>query len=170
MYPEQSNMKARVTIAGRSQKGSTLIIALVMLLLISLLAVGGMQGSILQERMASNSHDRSIAFQASEATLRQAEEDILNDLGSRQAAASTARLSEAWDWDGSSPNASGTGSVGVQVNSEPVYHLAQLALICGSELGGNVSCFERFQATSRGEGGSAEAVAIIQSTVLLPPE
>lgn len=153
-----------------TQEGSTLIIALVMLLLISLLAVGGMQGSILQERMASNSHDRSIAFQASEAALRQAEEDMMGNLGTRQTAASTARLTTAWDWDGSNPAASGTGSVGTQVNSEPVYHLAQLALICGSELGGNVRCYERFQATSRGVGGSAQAIAITQSTVLLPPE
>jgi len=152
------------------QRGSTLIVALVMLLLISLLAVGGMQGSILQERMASNAHDRSIAFQASETALRQAEVDLIDNLGSRQTAAATLRLPVAWDWDGNNPAASGTGNVGTQVNSEPVYHTAQLALICGSELGGAVSCFERFQATSRGEGGSAQAIAITQSTVLLPPE
>ena len=34
-----------------TQRGATLVVALFMLLLISLLAVGGMQGSIMQERM-----------------------------------------------------------------------------------------------------------------------
>jgi len=65
------------------QQGATLIVALVMLLLISLLAIGGMQGSIMQERMASNAHDGALSFQASEAALRQAEDDILNSLPTR---------------------------------------------------------------------------------------
>ncbi len=150
------------------QRGATLIVALVMLLLISLLAVGGMQGSILQERMASNAHDGSIAFQASEAALRQAEADLINNLNARQTASGTARLTTPWAWDGANPAKSGDGNVGVQVNSEPVYHLARLADVC--PIDPTEPCFERFLVTSRGEGGSAEAVVVIQSTVLLPPE
>ena len=152
----------------QSQRGATLIVALVMLLLISLLAVGGMQSSILQERMASNAHDGSIAFQASEAALRQAETDLLNTIATRQTASGTARLATPWDWDGINPAPSGAGNVGTQVNSEPVYHHARLADIC--PIDPTEPCFERFLVTSRGEGGSADAVAVIQSTVLLPPE
>jgi len=61
-----------------TQRGATLVVALFMLLLISLLAVGGMQGSIMQERMASNAHDGAMSFQASEAGLRQPPNSIRN--------------------------------------------------------------------------------------------
>ncbi|MBL3826249.1 MULTISPECIES: pilus assembly PilX family protein [Marinobacter] len=150
------------------ERGATLIVALVMLLLISLLAVGGMQGSIMQERMASNAHDGSISFQAAETALRQGEADILNTLATRQAATVTARLTTAWDWDGANPAPSGNGNVGIQVNSEPVYHQARLADVCSIDP--TEPCFERFQITSRAEGGSAEAITVLQSTALLPPE
>lgn len=152
----------------KKERGATLIVALVMLLLISLLAVGGMESSILQERMASNAHDGSIAFQASEAALRQGETNLLNSVAARQAASGTARLGTPWDWDGANPAPAGTGNVGTQVNSEPVFHHARLADIC--PIDPTEPCFERFVITSRGEGGSADAIAVLQSTVLLPPE
>ena len=151
-----------------SQRGATLIVALVMLLLISLLAMGGMQSSILQERMASNAHDGSIAFQASEAALRQAEANLMNDLATRQAAFGTARLGAPWDWDGVNPAPAGVGNVGTQVSAEPLFHMARLADVC--PIDPTEPCFERFQVTSRGVGGSPDAIAVIQSTVLLPPE
>ena len=93
------------------QRGATLIVALVMLLLISLLAIGGMQGSVMQERMASNAHDSAISFQASEAALRQSENDILNTPGTRVTAFSEAMLDSPWEWDGNNPARSGTGAV-----------------------------------------------------------
>jgi len=150
------------------QKGATLIVALVMLLLISLLAVGGMQGSILQERMASNTQDGAMSFQAAEAGLRQAEADLINTLATRQTAFNTTLITQPWNWDGSSPTPSGTGSAGTHVSAQPVYHQARLADVCPIEPG--QPCFERFEVTSRGQGGSTTAVSILQSTVLLPPE
>lgn len=152
----------------RAERGASLIVALVMLTLISLLAVGGMQGSILQERMASNAQDGAISFQASEAGLRQAEGDILNNLGTRQSAYNEALIGDPWDWDGANPARSGTGDAGTNVSAQPVYHLARLADVCPEEHG--QPCFERYRVTVRGQGGSNEAITILQSTVLLPPE
>ena len=154
--------------SGQQEKGATLIVALVMLLLISLLAVGGMQGSILQEKMASNAHDGAISFQASEAGLRQAEADLMGNIATRQTAFNTARLDTPWSWGGSNPAASGTGSAGTQVSAQPVYHLARLTEVCPIEPG--QPCFERFEVTSRGQGGSPDAISVLQSTVLLPPQ
>jgi len=165
------NSSVRSTISGTppsQQKGATLIVALVMLLLISLLAVGGMQGSIMQERMASNAHDGAISFQASEAGLRQAEVDLIGTLATRQAAFTTARLNTPWNWNGTSPAASGTGNAGTGVSAQPVYHHARLADVCPIEPG--QPCFERFEVTSRGQGGSPDAISVLQSTVLLPPQ
>lgn len=151
----------------RSQRGATLIVALVMLLLISLLAIGGMQGSILQERMSSNAHDGALSFQATEAALRQGENDILSTLATRQTADLEAFMITPWSWDGNNPAISGTGDAGTGVSSPPVYHLAHLAFICPIEIG--QPCFERYVTTARGQGGTDEAVTVLQSTVLLPP-
>jgi type IV pilus assembly protein PilX len=61
------------------QEGSVLIVSLIMLLLLTLVAVAGMQGTILQERMTGNLRDRDLAFQAAEAALREAEAFIRNN-------------------------------------------------------------------------------------------
>ncbi|MDT3718951.1 PilX N-terminal domain-containing pilus assembly protein [Pseudomonas oryzihabitans] len=55
------------------QRGAVLIVTLVMLLLMTLIALGSMRGTTLQERMASNSRDQSLAFQSAEMAQRQAE-------------------------------------------------------------------------------------------------
>lgn len=151
-----------------NQIGATLIVVLVMLLLISILAVGGMQGSILQERMASNAQDQAISFQASETALRQGENNLLNSLNARQSAQVEDRLTTPWNWDGNAPAASGSGVVGIQVSAEPVFHQAWLADVCSIDP--TQPCFERFTVTSRGQGGSVQAISVLQSTVLLPPE
>ncbi|WP_323751919.1 pilus assembly PilX family protein [Marinobacter sp.] len=150
------------------QSGATLIVALIMLLLVSLLAIAGMQGSVLQERMASNAQDAAISFQSAETALRQAEQDIMNTIATRQAAEARQLMSEPWDWDGANPAASGIGVGGSQVNSEPVYHQARLADIC--PIDPTEPCFTRFLITSRAEGGSPDAISVLQTTVLLPPE
>lgn len=56
-----------------SQRGATLIVALVLLVVVTLLGVASLRGVLLQERMAANQYDRSLAFQAAEAALRAAE-------------------------------------------------------------------------------------------------
>lgn len=162
----RSNTKLLTT--RDAQQGASLLIALIMLALISLLAVGGMQGSILQERMASNAHDGAISFQASETGLRQAETDILNNLGTRQTAYVEPLIDGPWGWDGANPVPSGVGNAGTAVSAQPVYHLARLADVCPDEVG--QPCFERYTVTARGQGGSNEALTVLQSTVLLPPE
>jgi len=58
--------------AGR-QKGVALIISLILLVIMTLLGLAGIRGITQQERMANHSLDRSLAFQATEAALRNAE-------------------------------------------------------------------------------------------------
>lgn len=60
------------------QRGSALVVSLILLLVISMLAIGGMQGTVMQERMSANLHDRELAFQAAEAALLGAQQ-ILTD-------------------------------------------------------------------------------------------
>ena len=55
------------------QRGVVLVIALVLLAIITLLGIAVMQTTVTEERMAGNLRDRSLAFQAAEAALREGE-------------------------------------------------------------------------------------------------
>ena len=55
------------------QSGAALIIVLLLLLIVTLLGLTAMRGTLLQERMSGNAVARSVAFQAAEAVLREAE-------------------------------------------------------------------------------------------------
>jgi type IV pilus assembly protein PilX len=63
-------MKTR---AMNRQRGVTLIIVLLLLLIMTLLGLASFKSTIMQEKMSSNLLDRSIGFQAAEAALREAE-------------------------------------------------------------------------------------------------
>ena len=58
---------------ARRQRGAVLVISLVILLLLTLVGVTGMQSTTLEERMAGNSRQRDVAFQAAETAFRDAE-------------------------------------------------------------------------------------------------
>lgn len=65
------------TMIFRQQAGAVLIVGLVLLLILTVIGLASIRGSDLQERMAGNMRDRNMAFQASEAALREGE-DVLN--------------------------------------------------------------------------------------------
>lgn len=62
--------------ARRQQRGATLVVVLILLLVMTLLALASMRGTLLEERMSANQYDRSLAFQAVEAALREAESSL----------------------------------------------------------------------------------------------
>jgi len=55
------------------QNGASLIISLILLVIMTLLGLAGIRGVTQQERMANHTFDRSLAFQATEAALREVE-------------------------------------------------------------------------------------------------
>lgn len=59
-----------------SQRGSVLLVSLVLLLIVTLLGTAAMQGATLESKMTSNSQARQQAFNSAEAALRQAERFI----------------------------------------------------------------------------------------------
>ena len=65
-----------------NQAGVVLIVSLFMLLLLSLIGLSGMQSTALEEKMASNSRDQNIAFQAAETALRAGETFIEDAISS----------------------------------------------------------------------------------------
>lgn len=67
-------MKTRTYLMPRPrQNGAVLIVGLLLLMVLTILVLSAMNQSVLEERMAGNLHSRARAFQAAEATLRDAE-------------------------------------------------------------------------------------------------
>jgi type IV pilus assembly protein PilX len=63
--------------ASRRQHGFSLIVSLILLVLITLVALGSMRTVSMQTRMSATTHDRNLAFQAAETALREAEAAVI---------------------------------------------------------------------------------------------
>ena len=66
-------------ISRPKQQGMILVLSLILLLLLTLISVTSIQTTTLEEKMAGNKRNRNLAFQAAEATLRDAEQFIESD-------------------------------------------------------------------------------------------
>ncbi|MGV8932663.1 MAG: pilus assembly PilX family protein [Luteimonas sp.] len=55
------------------QRGATLVVVLILLLIMTVLGLAILRGTSLDERMSANMRDRSLSFQAAEAALREGE-------------------------------------------------------------------------------------------------
>ena len=75
-------MKLKQHYKLKNQRGSILIVSLMILVVLTMIGVSSMTSSSLQERMAGNFRDRQIAFQAAEMSLAYAEEFARNDINS----------------------------------------------------------------------------------------
>ncbi len=60
------------------QKGSVLIISLVLLLVLTILGISSIDNTTMEEKMAGNLYQRNLGFQSAEAALRVGEEDLLS--------------------------------------------------------------------------------------------
>jgi len=67
------------THSPRKQRGAILIVALIFLVVMTMLILASTRGTVMQERMAANLYDRSLAFQAAEAALREGERFVLEN-------------------------------------------------------------------------------------------
>ncbi|MCC5810795.1 MAG: hypothetical protein JJU06_10520 [Ectothiorhodospiraceae bacterium] len=142
------------------QRGAALIISLMLLLIMTLIGVTAMQTSTLQERMAGNSRDRSLAFQSSEAALREGEDWVMANFAGLDTAD---RLDNPAAWDGSDF----TGSLNVdaaQLAGPAVFHAGPPRR---ARVGVTVPPEWRYfyPVTSRGEGGRTTTVIILRTTV-----
>jgi len=72
--------KASSSSVHARQSGMSLFPAVMFLLVLSILGVAALNSTLLQEKMAGNSKDTNIAFQAAEAALRDAETDVAQNV------------------------------------------------------------------------------------------
>lgn len=80
--PAKAKRQQRVHASAHSQSGITLITVMVMLLLAGLMVLGANRVSILNERIIGNSMDYQRAFEAAEATLKDAALDLITCMSS----------------------------------------------------------------------------------------
>jgi type IV pilus assembly protein PilX len=70
---EVNPMTATIATGKSPQRGATLIICLVILFVMTIVGVSSARTTLLQEKMVGNLRDKSLAFQAAEAALREGE-------------------------------------------------------------------------------------------------
>ncbi|SET73524.1 type IV pilus assembly protein PilX [Marinobacter segnicrescens] len=149
-----------------TEAGSALIVSLVMLLLISLIGISSMQGTVLQERMASNLQDRNISFQASERALKVGENWLVDNPLS---ALLNDSLENPASWAGGGNDTVTLNTGDDQLASQPEYHVGWLGDYCPPSPEGALPCYDRFAVTSRAVGGTSTSVVILQSTFMPKP-
>ena len=162
------------------QKGAVLFVGLVMLLVMSLIAITGMQSSILEERMAGNTRDNMVALQAAEAALKAGETlldsgtltlDLFDDDGSDGFYDNTFDM--IWstiDWV-DSDSRTYTGFNPSNVSSSPRFVIQRIGetqvapkVVLENYGEGDVSkTVQLFRLTSRGTGGSDNTAVVLQS-------
>jgi len=162
----------------QDESGAALVTSLVILLVLSLLALAGMQGSVLEERMAGNMSNRNLAFQAAEAALRDAEYflegatlpafDGTDGLYQPTAAGTTPRWNLVnWD-DSDSRKISGTDTID-HVAQQPRYIIEDMGAL-ESTVNGSLVASEAvpdnrvYRVTARGVGGTTTATVVLQCT------
>lgn len=164
------------------QRGATLLVGLIMLLLMTVIGLAAMRGSSMQELMAGNMRDRNLAFQAAEGGLRAAEE-VLN--GATLPAFNGSKAGYVQDMDGSKRTGFwdsynwASGSVLTNMNldrvaQQPRFVIEEVssAVVNAGTDGGAIDFVSSlksedvvyYRATSRGVGGTENAVVIVQST------
>ena len=80
------------------QRGVALAVALILLLVITLVGLAAVSGTLMQQKMSANFYDRQVAFQSTEAAMRQAA------LAIQTATASAAAPAGFYDCSPAAPN------------------------------------------------------------------
>jgi type IV pilus assembly protein PilX len=162
-----------------SQRGAVLVTAMLLLLVLTIIGVTAMQMSRMQERMAGNSRDVNIAFQAAEGSLRNAEAFVRQWVARPLAcsappcnvwledsvAGTVTNKPQAWWVTNGQTFGQATMS---ELNEPPVAVIEELGFV---RTDGGVTVGQDppdgrdfYQVTSRSTGGSGMAEIVLQST------
>ena len=147
--------RAHSHVRGRNQRGVTLIVTLVMLVLITLVGVSSIRNSTMDERMAGNSRDRDKALQAAEAAVQTCLASI--QAGTYAGTPLTPAASNATPLWEVAANWTGTSSVEVDLGT-------------GARLAAQPRCMyeslgaDSYRVTGRAVGSSALTEVILQAT------
>lgn len=158
-------MKLGFPTIKKRQNGAVLFTALIFLIMLMLLGSSAMQTSSLEERMAGNTRNRDLAFQAAEAALKQAENTL-----------TTWRVGP---WTGSvpaglvnNPTHTNDASYWGNVDHWTSYKTASVSGASANyiiEKLPDIGTVEQYRVTARGVGGDTNAVVILQAGLSYTP-
>ena len=164
------------------QQGVALFLSLVLLLVLTIVGVSSVQTTSLEVRMTRNHNDRTIAFQAAESALRDAEAVLWAlptavDFDTPDGRYTVADFKQEEHWRGDIW--SGAGSIVAATDVEgaieqPRYIIENLGPVINEENAymlddpygaGGPDRIEMFRVTARGVGGTTAAQVFLQSYV-----
>ena len=157
----------------KTQGGMTLLVVLVFMLLLAMLGLYAVQDSVMQEKMAGNTRNRGLAFEAAETALRHAERDYLQwkDLafnasrepcsgGLCDASATAPNDAAYWQkrerWQSSNSLSLPEADALPHLAAQPRYRVERL-------LGSNGQPDGRYRITTSATGGEGKANVIVQA-------
>jgi type IV pilus assembly protein PilX len=169
-----------------TQRGAILVTSLLILLILTVIGITAMQVTRMQERMAGNSRDTSLAFQGSEAALRDAEQQLFDfviepvkcidpaeacaTVYERNVMASAADNSADW-WEEIASEYGEDGEAELTdegLLEDPRFMIEELAHVRHNlDLGSERRTI--YQVTARSTGGSGEANVVLQTTYAKAP-
>ncbi|MGQ3890406.1 pilus assembly PilX family protein [Legionella sp. CNM-4043-24] len=161
------------------QRGTTLAIALLMLLVLTLLGISTIQVTSMQEKMTANLQDKELSFRAAESALAAGEIWLMAQgtlprvsvnctawpcVQEERSNFNFASQSLSWWAGNSTAYASGLDNV----NTAPRYVIEFLQFVPDSPAVGNAGTgagVYYYQITARGTGSTNDSVSILQTTV-----
>lgn len=163
-------MKPRLHHGVQRERGASLMVALIFLVIMAMLGVTVANVTTLQERMAGHTRDRDLALQAAEAALRDAESRLV-DATFRAAAvpfdATHANGDAFWEtcFGPTAPSPCGTKYTPTGANALPttgagaVAAQPQYVLERKPDAGGT----QVYRVTARSVGGTTDAIVVLQA-------
>jgi type IV pilus assembly protein PilX len=178
---------------ARGQSGAVLVVSLLLLMVMTILALGASQATRMQQRMAGNARDHDLAFQSAEAGLRTGERLVddptvtaapypcssgrcqiyeLNILSSNVAYQPVSWWnSQAWSYAGttawSATTSSAIGGSAGLAGADPQFFVEEVEEVTDTLTippSGPPPSRMYYRITSSGQGGSAAAQVVLQST------
>lgn len=175
--------KPQVKYSPRYQQGVVLVMALIFLLVLTLIGVGVTQSTSLEEKMAANSRDKDLSFQAAEAALQIAQSGIRQDIytsfnGTNGLYTYDPTQLPVWNtinWGVSSNlvnypySNNGSNNPAPGTAQRPVFIIEKLPPVPapGQNLGateyGDTPTIQLFRITARGYGGDVQSQTVLQT-------
>ena len=161
-----------------NERGAILVTSLLLLLVLTIIGVSVMQMTRMQERMAGNSSDVSIAFQGAESGIRGAETKVLSlgalpkecsvtgsvcDSAYAKDTVGALNTKDKEFWKENAVKFS-AANLSVGLEEDPQFIIESLAFVPYSAEFADTTGREFYQTSGRSTGASGNAVAVVQST------
>ena len=152
-------MKAHLASSRNTQSGATLIVALVMLVLVTLVGIAMIRSTTMDEKMAGNSRDRDKAFQAAEAAVQKCL--VMLQTSTSGLTLLSPATSGSPNWEGTWSNANSLEVTLPIENDATGARLAEQPRCMFETLGAGSG---NYRVTGRARGGSSLTEVMLQAT------